>query len=54
MKLNLKSLAWWLTVDAVIIVVWKLVWPDTIDGSSIIALIFSPIVLYSINERKKK
>ena len=54
MKLNFKSLAWWLTVDAVIIVVWKLVWPDTIDGSSIIALIFSSIVLYSINERKKK
>ena len=54
MRLNLKSLAWWLTADAVVIAVWKLVWPDTIDGSSIIALIFSSIVLYSINERKKK
>ena len=54
MRLNLKSLAWWLTADAVVIVVWKLVWPDTIDGSSTIALIFSSIVLYSINERKKK
>ena len=54
MKLNLKSLAWWLTVDAVIIVVWKLVWPDTIDGSSVIGLIVSSIILCSINERKKK
>ena len=54
MKLNLKSLAWWLTADAVVIIVWKLVWPDTIDGETVIALIVSSIILYSINERKKK
>ena len=54
MKLNLKSLAWWLTADAVVIVVWKLVWPDTIDGETAIALTVSSIILYSINERKRK
>ena len=54
MKLNLKSLAWWLTADAVVIIVWKLFWPDTIDGETVIALIVSSIILYSINERKKK
>ena len=54
MKLNLKSLAWWLTVDAVVIIVWKLVWPDTIDGETAIALTVSSIILYSINERKRK
>ena len=54
MKLNLKSLAWWLTVDAVVIVAWKLVWPDTINGGSVIGLIASSIFLCSINERKKK
>ena len=54
MKLNLKSLAWWLTANAVVIIFWKLVWPDTIDGETVIALIVSSIILYSINERKKK
>lgn len=54
MKLNLKSLAWWLTADAVVIIVWKLVWPDTIDGETAIALTVSSIILYSINERKRK
>ena len=54
MKLNLKSLAWWLTADAVVIIVWKLIWPDTLDGETVIALIISSIILYSINERKKK
>lgn len=54
MKLNLKSLAWWLTADAVVIVVWKLIWPDTIDGSSAIAVIVSSIILCSINDKKKK
>ena len=54
MKLNLKRLAWWLTVDAVVIVAWKLVWPDTIDGETAIALTVSSIILYSINERKRK
>ena len=53
MKLKLKSLAWWLTGDAVVIIAWKLVWPDTVDGSSVIALIVSSIILYSINSRKK-
>ena len=54
MKLNLKSLAWWLTIDAVVIVVWKLASPDTIDGSSVIWLMATSIFLSSINERKKK
>ena len=54
MKLNLKSLAWWLTGDAVVIIIWKLVWPDTIDGSSVIGLMVSSIILYSINDKKKK
>ena len=54
MKLNLKSLAYWLTADAVVIIVWKIIWPDTMDGSSVIALIVSSMILYLINERKKK
>ena len=54
MKLKLKRLAWWLTGDAVVIIVWKLVWPETIDGSSVISLLVLSIILYSINDRKKK
>ena len=54
MKLNLKSLAWWLTADAVVIIVWKLIWPDTLDGETVIAFIVSSMILYSINERKRK
>jgi len=58
MKLNIKSTAFWLTVDAVIIVVWKLVNPDAvIDPASVIAVVVSTVVISNTNGyqgRKKK
>ena len=54
MKLNLKNLAYWLMADAVVIIVWKIIWPDTLDSSTVLALIVSSIILYLINKRKKK
>ena len=50
MKLNLKSTALWLTVDAVVIVVWKLIYPDAIiDGASVIAVVVSTVVISNTN-----
>ena len=57
-KLNLKSTALWLTVDAVIIVAWKLINPDAvIDPASVIAIVVSTVVIsntYGYQGRKKK
>ena len=54
-KLNLKSTALWLTVDAVIIVAWKLINPDAvIDGASVIAIVVSTVVISNTNGWQKK
>ena len=55
MKLNLKSTAFWLTVDAVIIVAWKLIFPDKfIDPASVMAIVVSTVVISNTNGWQKK
>ena len=55
MKLNLKSTALWLTVDAVVIVVWKLIFPDKIiDPASVMAVVVSTVVTSSTEVWRKK
>lgn len=55
MKLNFKSTAFWLTVDAVIIVAWKLIFPDKIiDPASVMAIVVSTVVISNTNGWQKK
>ena len=55
MKLNLKSTAFWLTIDAVIIVVWKLVNPNAvIDPASVIAVVVSTVIISNTYGWQKK
>ena len=55
MKLNLKSTAFWLTVDAVIIVVWKLIFLDEIiDPASVMAIVVATVVISNTNGWQKK
>ena len=54
-KLNVKSAALWLTIDAVIIVVWKLIFPGKIiDPASVMAVVVSTIVVSSTEGWRKK
>ena len=54
-KLNLKSMALWLAVDAVILIVWKLIFPDKIiDPASVMAVVVSTVVISLTEGWRKK
>jgi len=54
MNWNLKSLAWYLITDFLIIIAVRIFAPDYYDWNHILSLFISSMVLWFIFERKKK
>jgi len=54
MKLNFKSLYWYLLIDLLVILSWKICKPDWVEADRIIPFLIGTIVLWLFFHREKR
>ena len=53
-NLNFKSLGWYLLIDFLVIVSWKIWKPDWIEANRIIPFLIASVLLWLFFDRRKK